>query len=127
MRISDLSSDVCSSDLEYLVFQGGKDTLQKYKPVVFAELLRKWAKPFGYHPNDVLAYFNELGYCCFAVGIKGARLISEVTEDTVETNYVFLHCQAHAALTKALEPSLRLSLLHYRALYVRSKERLVGK
>ena len=30
------------------------------KPIVFTELLRKWTKPFNYHPNDVLAYFREL-------------------------------------------------------------------
>jgi hypothetical protein len=35
---------------------------------VFAELLRKWSKPFGYHPNDMLTFFAEFGYECFAVG-----------------------------------------------------------
>jgi FkbM family methyltransferase len=83
---------------EFLVFQGGASTLREHRPVVFAELLRKWAKPFGYHPNDMLRYFDEMGYRCFAVGATGAREIAEVTDETIETNYAFLHGQAHAGL-----------------------------
>lgn len=81
---------------ELLVFRGGRATLVRHRPIVFAELLRKWAKPFGYHPNDMLSYFAELDYLCFAVGEAGARRIMEVTVDTPETNYVFLHRQKHA-------------------------------
>ena len=81
---------------ELLVFRGGRATLAKAHPMVFAELLRKWSKPFGYHPNDMLAFFAELGYQCFAVGDAGVRRIAEVTDDTPETNYAFLHGQKHA-------------------------------
>lgn len=81
---------------ELLVFRGGHATLAQHQPIVFAELLRKWSKPFGYHPNDMLAYFADLGYQCFAVGEAGVRSIDEVTDDTQETNYVFLHRQKHA-------------------------------
>jgi len=83
---------------EFLVFQGASKTLREHRPIVFAELLRKWSKPFGYHPNDVLKYFADLNYCCLAVGPAGARLITEVTDDTLETNYAFLHTQTHAGL-----------------------------
>lgn len=87
---------------ELLVFQGGLSTLATYKPIVFSEMLRKWTRPFSYQPNDMLAYFKELGYGCFAVGEKGSHLITEVTEETVETNYAFLHVEVHAALIDAL-------------------------
>lgn len=87
---------------EFLVFKGAEKTLRAHRPIVFAELLRKWAKPFGYHPNDVILYFATLGYRCFSVGQQGARLITEVTDDTVETNYAFLHSEAHADLVAAL-------------------------
>jgi FkbM family methyltransferase len=80
---------------ELLVFKGGRNTLLKDKPIVFAEMLRKWAKQFLYHPNDMIHYFAELGYSCFAVEKKGARKIQNITEDTIETNYVFLHLEAH--------------------------------
>ncbi len=81
---------------ELLVFRGGKTTLAEHHPIVFAELLRKWSKPFGYHPNDMLQYFFELGYQCFAVSDSGVRAITEVTEETPETNYAFLHAHKHA-------------------------------
>lgn len=81
---------------ELLVFRGGRTTLAQHQPIVFAELLRKWSKPFGYHPNDMLTFFAELGYQCFAVGDAGVRRITEVTDDTPETNYAFLHGSKHA-------------------------------
>lgn len=81
---------------ELLVFRGARATLVKAQPMVFAELLRKWSKPFGYHPNDMLAFFAELGYQCFAVGETGVRRIADVTDNTQETNYAFLHGQKHA-------------------------------
>ena len=81
---------------ELLVFRGGRETLRQYHPIVFTELLRKWSKPFGYHPNDVLAFFSALGYQCFAVGASGVQPITEVTDATEETNYAFLHPAKHA-------------------------------
>ena len=88
---------------EYLVFRGGRATLTRHRPAVFSELLRKWAKPFGYHPNDVITFMAELGYLTFAVGDAGVYRITEVTEETVETNYAFLHGEAHADLIEAIE------------------------
>lgn len=87
---------------ELLVFRGGSETLAKHRPIVFAELLRKWARPFGYHPNDMIAFFAELGYQSFAVGTTGTRRITEVTDATQETNYAFLHIQMHAELISRL-------------------------
>ncbi len=81
---------------ELLVFRGGRRTIESHRPVVFTELLRKWSKPFGYHPTDVLNWFSQLGYVCFAVGESGVRRLHEVTDETVETNYVFLHVRQHA-------------------------------
>ncbi len=87
---------------ELLVMRGGGQTLARHKPVIFTELLRKWSLPFGYHPNDMLTYLADLGYRCWAVGPNGVRRIEQVTDDTVETNYAFLHAQAHAVLIAQL-------------------------
>jgi FkbM family methyltransferase len=87
---------------ELLVFRGARETLAKHRPLVFAELLRKWSKPFGYHPNDMLQYFADLGYACFGVGPDGARRIDRVTDETVETNYAFVHEHEHAKLLEDL-------------------------
>ncbi len=88
---------------ELLVFRGGRETLKRDRPIVFAEMLRKWSKPFGYHPNDMLEFFRELGYRCYAVGTAGVRHIEEVTDETSETNYAFVHTEAHTAAIAALE------------------------
>jgi FkbM family methyltransferase len=88
---------------ELLVFKGGQATLAAHLPVVFTELLRKWSKPFGYHPNDVIALFAKLGYGCFAIGAQGTRSITTVTDETVETNYAFLHQERHARLISQLD------------------------
>lgn len=87
---------------ELLVFRGAHANLTQHQPMVFTELLRKWSKPFGYHPNDMLAYFANLGYTCVAVSEIGIRLIAEVTDETQETNYAFLHKDRHAQLIERL-------------------------
>lgn len=74
---------------ERLVIQGGWSLISTRRPVIFAELLRKWSAGFGYHPQQVVAELASLGYQCFAVGEK-LREVSRIDEDTVETNFVFL-------------------------------------
>lgn len=84
---------------EFLVFKGAENCLSTFKPVVFTELLRKWSAPFGYHPNDVLSFFKNLSYYCYAVGNDGLQEIDRVTDGTLETNFVFLHNEAHRHLS----------------------------
>ncbi len=91
---------------ELLVFRGGRETLLRHRPIVFAELLRKWSKPFGYHPNDMIDYFRSLGYVCYAVGDAGARRLEAVTDETPETNYAFVHEESHRSVIAALEAPL---------------------
>lgn len=101
-----ISPDFIKCDVEgaeLLVFIGGKETLARVKPVVFTELLRKWTKPFGYHPNDVLDFFGKLGYCCFAIGNPGIHAIEIVTEETSETNFFFLHKDVHKDIIASMD------------------------
>ena len=81
---------------ELLVFRGGVETIGKALPIVFTEMLRKWAASFGYSPNDIIDWFAALGYGCFTV--SGARLarFGRMDDDTAETNFFFLHEDKHA-------------------------------
>ncbi len=88
---------------EYLVFKGGVQTLKKYKPVIFTELLRKWSKPFNYHPNDLIQFLDNIDYACFAICDSGVKLLTEVTDETAETNYAFLHRKVHKEKIAQLE------------------------
>jgi len=100
------SPDLIKCDVEgaeFLVFRGAQQTLKRYQPLVFTEMLRKWTKPFGYHPNDVLVYFRELGYRCLALSSQGLRPLDAMDDQVVETNFVFLHHERHAELLARAE------------------------
>jgi len=75
---------------EKFVLEGSKEILRAYHPLVYCELLRKHAKRFGYHPNDVISYMSGYGYKCSTV--RGGRLVdvASIDEDTEETNFIFL-------------------------------------
>ena len=75
---------------EKFVLEGAKEVLKEFHPLIYCELLRKHAKRFGYHPNDVIAYMREFGYKCKTV--RNGSLIDVVSIDelTEETNFIFL-------------------------------------
>ena len=86
---------------ELFVFKGGRQTLQKDKPAIYTEMLRKWAKRFGYHPNDIISLLSELGYRCFGYVNGRVKQIERVTDRTVATNFFFLHPQKHKRFIKS--------------------------
>lgn len=84
---------------ELMVVQGGRKTLEG-TPIILVELLRKWSREFGYHPNDVFTYLAKYGYQAWVFaedGLGKLRPCSEVTEETQQTNFIFMHPQKHAA------------------------------
>ena len=80
---------------EFMVFKGAKQTIQKYKPIVFSEILRKWAAKFNYHPNDIINFYKDMGYHCFVARNYGLVYFDYVNDNTVETNFFFLHPEVH--------------------------------
>jgi FkbM family methyltransferase len=94
-----LAPDFIKCDVEggeFLVLQGGPETLRTAKPVVFLEMLRKWAAKFGYHPNDIIAFMAGHGYGCWEMTPTGPARIDRMTDETAGTNFLFLHAEAHA-------------------------------
>ncbi len=100
-KIDFIKCDVEGSEL--FVYKGGKEAIEKYKPIVFSEMLRKWAAKFSYHPNDIIDFFGEMGYGCFIIDNGCLKTFDRVTEETIETNYFFLHKEKHASIINALE------------------------
>ena len=95
---------------ELQVIEGGIETISKFKPIIFAELLRKWSKAFSYNPNNVLLLLHKLGYSCW--GVSGElRQISIFEETDIETNFLFIH---QDALTNTLD-SLRMTGIVFQA------------
>lgn len=97
-----IKCDVEGSEL--FVYKGGMKSINKHKPVIFSEMLRKWAAKFGYHPNDIIDLLATVGYECYVIGESGnLRKFARVDELTVETNYFFLHPEKHASILHDLE------------------------
>ena len=74
---------------EKYVLEGARETLLRDKPLVYCELLRKHAARFGYHPNDVISFMKELGFFCYTIVDGKRNVVTEITEDTKETNFFF--------------------------------------
>lgn len=82
---------------ELMVVRGGANTIRAHKPLLFLELLRKWSKPFGYHPNDLIALLREWGYGCYAFADDALVPFDLMTDETVQTNFFFAHPDRHGA------------------------------
>lgn len=87
---------------ELFAFKGAMETLQRDKPIVFTEMLRKWAAKFNYHPNKIITLFLSLRYRCFYAEGSTLKEITEMTDETLETNFFFLHTGKHHQLIEEL-------------------------
>jgi len=101
VRERGLCPDVLKVDVEgaeLMVFQGGLETLGRHRPLIMAEMLRKWAARFDYHPDAIIALLAGLGYRCYF--LEGGRLVEleAMTEAVTATNFFFLDPARHAAV-----------------------------
>lgn len=99
-QANDLHVDFIKCDVEgaeLLVFQGAVQTLQKDVPIIYTEMLRKWAAKFNYHPNDIIGLLRSFGYRCFYAEGLGLLELHQMDDTTIETNFFFLHSQLHAS------------------------------
>jgi FkbM family methyltransferase len=87
-KIDLIKCDVEGAELS--VLKGGRQRIAQDQPILMFELLRKWSRVFGYHPNDAFKLLADMDYRAFAVGRGPPRWIDEVTEETLETNFIFL-------------------------------------
>ncbi len=85
---------------ELKVFRGGVNMLRHQKPIIFAEMLRKWAVRFGYHPNDMIRFLHSYGYLCCKLANGNLHPMDSMDENTRETNFFFLHKEKHAELIR---------------------------
>lgn len=86
---------------ELLVFKGGFDSIQKFKPIIFSEMLRKWSSKFGYHPNEIISFFKKLNYTCYSLNRERLIKFDEMDDSTIETNFFFFHNEKHSEKIKA--------------------------
>jgi len=104
-RLDLLKCDIEGGEL--LMLKGGLDTIRRFRPVLFLELLRKWSKAYGYHPNDVITLLKREGYLSYAISERGLETISEIDDDCVSTNFLFVH--GDSVILKELDDMLNRS------------------
>lgn len=97
-RIDFIKCDVEGSEL--FVYEGGIESIKKFKPIIFSEMLRKWSAKFNYHPNDIIELLEGIGYECYVIDNDKLKSFDRVDENTVETNYFFLHKEKHNKIIK---------------------------
>lgn len=102
-KISCIKCDV--EGAEFFVLKGAEETLKTQKPIIFTEMLRKWADKFNYHPNQMIQFLSKLGYQCYTIHGKKLRRFLTMTEKTVSTNFFFLHSDRHQKLIHLLTSS----------------------
>lgn len=95
-RVDFIKCDVEGAEL--LVFKGAIDTIARDKPIVFSEILRKWSAKFNYNPNEIFQLFRAQGYDAFTVKGKYLSKFGDMDENTIETNFFFLHSEKHKDL-----------------------------
>ena len=100
-NIDFVKCDVESAEL--FALRGARETLVRDRPALFVELLRKWAAPFGYHPNGAIDLLEGIGYRTFVSRDAGRPAsFGRVAERTVAANYVFLHPTRHQSVIDRL-------------------------
>lgn len=85
---------------ELYVIKGGVETIRRYKPIIFLEMLRKWSAKYGYHPNEIIEILSGIGYRCFYVRGNMLVKINKISERTKATNFYFLHSIKHKGFLK---------------------------
>ena len=97
-RLDLIKCDVEGAEIN--VIKGGLNSIKKFRPIVFMEMLRKWSAKFNYHPNDIIQLFNLIGYSCYEYINKELIKIENIDEDTISTNFLFLHNTEHHEFLK---------------------------
>ena len=101
LRMDVLKCDVEGAERDVLL--GGEESLIQWKPLVYCEMLRKHAKRFGYHPNDIIHYMANLGYSCFTFRDHNLVPFYSMDENTKESNYFFFHQEKHAKMIHSID------------------------
>ena len=83
-------------------FKGGIVTIKKDLPAIFVEMLRKWSAKFNYHPNEIINLLSNIGYECFDFSSGKLVKFDKMDEETVATNFIFLHSQKHKVIIEGL-------------------------
>ncbi len=85
---------------ELFVLRGGMGLIERDRPMIMLEMLRKWSAKFDYHPNDIIRLLTKKGYGCWYMEAGQFTALEAMTEQIEAVNFFFLHADKHKTLTK---------------------------
>lgn len=97
--VSLIKMDIQGAELPAL--HGAREILTHYKPTLVLEVDPVTSQEFGYHPRDVGAFLNELGYKIFAVPVRPWHKLELLDWSTLSSHDIL--CVSH---TTQSEPHL---------------------
>lgn len=83
---------------EMMVLRGGMRLIEREKPILMLEMLRKWSAKFDYHPNDIIALLKDKGYSCWFYDDDAFQQLTAMDESVEALNFFFLHETQHAEI-----------------------------
>lgn len=86
-RVDFIKCDVEGAEL--LVMKGGRQILEKLRPVVMLEIAEEWARRFGYSVDTLIDYMTGLGYSCKPVSACEVELEGAGSAKVMTHNYLF--------------------------------------
>lgn len=93
-KIDFIKCDVEGS--EYLVIKGGENSIRKFLPILFLELVEDWCNKFNYTTFDLINFLYSIGYKMFEIKGKALYSIDNISADKIDNfNYLFLHKNKH--------------------------------
>lgn len=88
---------------ELFVLKGGLETIKQHKPILFVEMLRKWASKFNYHPNDIISLLAGHGFSCYAIEGETLSRLESMDDSMMATNFFFVHEERKPEILKYLK------------------------
>jgi FkbM family methyltransferase len=74
---------------EFLAFKGGETSIEKFKPVVYCELVNAYTRILGYEAQEVIDFFKSKGYQAFSISNGGEKVSVEYHSEE-EQDYIFI-------------------------------------
>jgi FkbM family methyltransferase len=108
-ELSLVDIDLIKCDIEggeFGFLRGAAETIETQQPTILLEMLRKWAQAFGYHPNDMIEWLRARGYVCGAIADGSVLQVESVTDETPQTNFLFVHATRLDAITSILRTDM---------------------
>ncbi|CAM0116894.1 FkbM family methyltransferase [Rhabdochlamydiaceae symbiont of Dictyostelium giganteum] len=99
-KISQIDFIKCDVEgAEFLVLKGGQNSIKKFSPILFLELVENWCNMFSYTIQELIVFLFDLGYKMFEIQKGHLKELNAISTESIDNfNYLFLHGKKHEHL-----------------------------